>query len=97
MGRKTFTTSDTFSEWVREGHNGRTRNAWEHGVKVAVTGCELIYQGTGRDYALAELCGRNHASLLLRAGRSWLCGECRTEHGIPTSSVTALAKGLLDA
>lgn len=82
---KTFTTYDTYAEFNRQGHNHRTRNAWEYGVKLAARGnrCHggrLIYQRASRDYATAEVAGLDHARARLATGERWECSECHHVH-----------------
>jgi rubrerythrin len=75
-----FRTGDLFAEFRRQGHNPRTRAAWDAGVEGAATGRELSYQRSALDYADAELQGRRAARRLLKEGRSWVCNQCGHRH-----------------
>lgn len=82
MSETVFTTSNTLDEWVRQGHNTRTRAAWEHGVKVAaLMRGRMIYEGSSADYSAAERFGYFHARKRIQDGERWECGECRQTHG----------------
>lgn len=76
MSDKTFRTFDTIGRFQYEGHNKRTRAAWEHGVLAAVKDDELIYQVGDKDFAEAEIAGRDCANRLLQQGYVWECHCC---------------------
>lgn len=67
-------------EFDKQGHNPRTRAAWECGVSRAATGGRHVYQGSAADYAAAERAGREYAVRLLNRGYSFRCRECGALH-----------------
>jgi len=76
----TFTTSDLFGDFRAQGHNRRTRNAWDCGVERGALGKELIYQRSSADFANAELAGAEIARARIARGDRWRCDHCGTEH-----------------
>ena len=77
----TFRTGDLFAEFRRQGHNRRTRCAWDFGVKARALHFEPLYDRAAGDFARAELAGWAAADARIKAGERWVCGECGTPHG----------------
>lgn len=77
----TFHTRDLFSIFTSQGHNPRTRNAFEYGVKCAVLDLTPLYDTSKSDYAAAERAGFTAAKNLLDKGKRWICDECGHRHG----------------
>lgn len=78
MSRSAFDTLGTFEAFREQGHNPRTRNAWEHGIEAAVLGRALIYSNSTSDYRNAERAGFKEARRRIAAGHSWRCACCGT-------------------
>lgn len=81
MKTKTFDMRDAGKEFARQGHNQRTRAAWECGILKGVYGGDLIYERSQRDYANAEYRGWEYATNRMARGDHFKCGECRALHG----------------
>ena len=79
--RETFDLREAGREFGAQGHNQRTLAAWEHGVRRAVYGGDLLYQSSARDYADAAYCGWLYASNRIKRGDRFKCGECGELHG----------------
>lgn len=84
----TFDEGSTFARFREEGHNLRTRNAWENGVRIAATGGPLVYQDSKSDYASAELAGVSEGERLMESGLLYHCPNCGHEPAPPWSEET---------
>ena len=92
MAPKTFNVIDTTDEFMAQGHNPRTRNAWDCGVRLRVKGKQAgTYRGSHADFADAELAGWRYADTLLGQGFTYTCHECGSVSRTAVSSVSRAA------
>lgn len=78
MTAKTFTTDNCVDRWFADGHNRRTRAAFECGVHRAATGTPAtVYAHCSQDYRLAEQAGAAEARRRMHLGERWVCDLCK--------------------